>query len=120
MKKFKVPIFTEEYSVIVVIGARKDIIKFISKYTGSTIQEVEIFFTDYCSGLCWNCLPNNHPLIAVDGQLNAFKQISTIAHEAAHAMDYIADHIKLEHTEFRAHGIASIMRHIFKNIKYKK
>lgn len=119
MKKFKVPIFTEEYFIIVIIGERKQIIRSLAKYTSSTIQEVESFFTDYCSGLCWNCLPNNHPIIAIDGKLNAFKQISTLAHEASHAMDYIADHIKLDHTEFRAHGIASVMRYVFKNIKHK-
>ena len=59
-----------------------------------------------------------HPLIVIDGDIPANHALATIAHEAAHALDYIIEFIGMDDRsgEFRAHGIAEIMRQTTKVI----
>ncbi len=119
MKKYKIPIFTEEYGVIVYIGKRQELIKAGAKYT----EEHEDFFGDEFTGrgLCYKGLPEKYPLIIVDGDLPIPICIATLAHEASHSMDFIAEHLKIRETngEFHAHGISVILRIVLGDILLK-
>ena len=121
MKKYQIPIFTEEYAINVVIGKRDDVIKEIAKYTTYSPKTIKADFAG--RGITYNCYPDKNIIIGIDGDLNAIIQIATIAHEAIHAIDYLMDYVRIDakETEFRAHGVATILRTIFKKvIKIKK
>lgn len=116
VKKLKVPIFTEEYYITVFIGKRDELIKAAAKYTTYSPKTVEFDFKG--RGLTYNCFPELHPLILVDGDLPHTISIPTLAHEASHALDYIQEYLGMDDKsgEFRAHGISAILRAIYKII----
>lgn len=124
MKKFRVPIFTEEYAVIVYVGTKAEIIKGAAKYLKQSVKAVE---NDYqnCRGRAWNALDtvygNKHPLIVIDSSLPAHIALATIAHESSHALDFIEDYIGLDDRsgEFHGHGISAVMRAV-NNVFLKK
>ena len=116
MKKLRVPIFTEEYAIVVYIGKRDEIRKAAEKYLGRPIKE----FEEKHRGMAFNALPDNHPLIVLDGLLPAHIALATLAHEASHSMDDISDFINLHHTEFHAHGIGAVMRVVGKCLNLDK
>lgn len=116
MKKIKVRIFTEEYFIEVRIGTREQILKSAAKYLGVSLQAIKNDFGN-CRGRAWNGLDevygNKHPIIVVDGDYPAHVALATLAHEASHAMDFIASYVGMstrERGEFHAHGIAAVMR----------
>jgi len=119
MKKKEILILTEEYKVIVYIGTVEEMIKPVVKYTGEDIKWV----TDVLSRAranAFNNLPTlKHPLITVNGNLDWEIAVASLAHEASHAMDYIADYTAIDdqNGEFKAQGIGCIMRHCLKLIK---
>lgn len=125
MKKLLVPIFTEEYAIEVRIGTRKEIIKSAAKYLGQSYKAVE---NDYgkCRGKAWNALEevygNKHPLIVIDSDYNWYQGLSTTAHEASHAIQWIAEYLAIEdkNGEFHAHGISAVLRAVGKMINQKK
>ena len=114
MKKYRIPIFTEEYAVNVVIGKRNEVIKAIAKYTTYSPKTITKEFTG--RGIAYNVYPDKHPIIGIDGEVKATTQIATIAHEAIHAIDYLMEYIgiDLKETEFRGHAVATILRKIIK------
>jgi hypothetical protein len=114
MKKYRIPIFTEEYAVNVVIGKRNEVIKELAKYTTYSPKTITKDFNG--RGICYNCYPDKHPIIGIDEELNALTQIATIAHEAIHAIDYMMDCLGIDakETEFRGHGVATILRNILR------
>jgi hypothetical protein len=116
MKKYRIPIFTEEYAVNVVIGTREQVIKALAKYTTYSPKTIKKDFENQ-RGIVYNCYPDKHPIIGIDGELNAITQIATIAHEAIHAIDYLMGYIEIDakETEFRGHGVATILRTILKH-----
>ena len=120
MKKFKVLIFTEEYSVNVLIGARIELKNELRKYTGFSMKSIERDFDG--RGITYNCYPEKHPIIAIDGDLIIPVCLATLAHESVHALDYLMAHISINanETEFRAHGVAAIFRVVLENILKKK
>ena len=116
MKKVKVPIFTEEYSVWVYIGSPKDVAREARKY----VESIDSNWGKVNRGRTYNGLPyKKHPLIIVNGDLPYFEALATLAHEASHAMDYIVEFIGLDDRsgEFRGHGIGAIMRIVGKSFK---
>lgn len=121
MRKFNVRIFTEEYAVNVYFGPVKELSKAAARYMSCSAKTVEKHFQNH-RGVAWNCFPEKHPLIAVDGDLPWNISLATLSHEASHAMDYIRENIGIEDKsgEFHAHGIATIMRSVLKKIKPKK
>jgi len=119
MKKFKVPIFTEEYSVQVYIGTRHEIISAVARYLDCSYKAVDADFGN-CRGRAWNALDpvygKRHPVIAVNGDLPVAVALATTAHEASHAMDFIESFIGVKdiNGEFHAHGISAVMRAVGK------
>lgn len=113
IKKFKVPIFTEEYSVWVYVGSL-DLVETEALKYGVPKE----YIMDHSRGRTFRMLPEKHPLIIVNGDLPASVAISTLAHEASHAVDYIADYVGVNDTngEFRGHGISAICRAVLKTI----
>ena len=118
MKKIRVPIFTEEYAVNVYIGKQEEVIKNAAKYMKCSEIKVKNQFHNK-RGMAWNCFPEWHPLIGINGELSATIALATLAHESSHTLDFIIHHIGLDDRsgEFRAHGIACIMRTVGKSFK---
>lgn len=125
MKKYCVPIFTEEYKVVVYVGKKDEIIREAAKYAkqssdkGCTLEWFKETFNGRGHSFSF---PDLHPLILVNGDLPADTAIATLAHEACHAVEYIEDYITLNDTrgEFRGHGIAAVMRAVVKDLLPKK
>jgi hypothetical protein len=113
--KLKVPIFTEEYSIIVVVGTPTQIFPIVAKHLDVSKRAVENDFGS-CRGRAWDALDdvygNKHPIIAIDGTYPPHVALATVAHEASHAMDFIERFIGLndKNGEFHAHGISAVMR----------
>jgi len=119
MKRFKIPIFTEEYKVVVFVGKRDETIRSLARYCGMSKELV----SDQWKGRGVAFLfSGEYPVIAVDGDLPVPVCISVLAHEASHAMDSIADYIGIKDSsgEFKAHGVGAIMRLVLKDILKKK
>ena len=114
MKRFRIPIFTSEYFVNVLIWTRDEINKEGAKMCGDTVER----FTALFDGKRWMAcnlllkMTPTHPLIVLDWDLPSYIALSTLAHEASHAMDYISEYMWMDDRsgEFRAHGIGEIMR----------
>ena len=125
MTQLKVPIFTEEYSIVVCVGKREEILKSAAKYLGVSLQAVKNDFGT-CRGRAWNALDEvygkKNPIIVIDGDYPAKVSLATIAHESSHAMDFIEDFIVINdrNGEFHAHGIAAVMRAVGNILKLKK
>lgn len=116
MKKYRIPIFTEEYSVNLVIGKREEVEKELSKYTTYSPKTIKKDFNG--RGICYNCYPEKHPIIGIDGNLKVGTQIATLAHESIHAIDYLMEYIGIDskETEFRGHGVATILRKVLNKL----
>lgn len=113
MKKYRIPIFTEEYAVNVFIGKKDEVIKALAKYSTYSPKTITKDFTG--RGITYNLYPDKHPIIGINGELKAIQQIATLAHEAVHAIDYLMDYLGIgNESEFRAHGVATILRNIIK------
>ena len=112
MKKYRIPIFTEEYAINVVIGKRNEVIRELAKYTTYSPKTIIKDFDG--RGITYNVYPEKHPIIGIDGDIKAITQIATMAHEAIHAIDFLMEHlsIDLKETEFRGHAVATILRKI--------
>jgi len=117
MKKYKVPLLTEEYFATVYIGSKKDLIAPIAKHLECSKQLAEQNFST-ARGITYNLYPDYNPLICVDGDLPYYEALATLAHEASHVMEYLTQHIGIEDSsgEFRAHGVAAIMRIVGKDL----
>ena len=119
MKIFKVRIFTEEYSIVVYIGTKKQIISAAARFLNCSYKAVENDFGN-CRGRAWNALDdvygNKMPLMIVDGDMPVAQAMATVAHEASHCMDFIERYIGLNDVngEFHAHGISAVMRAVGK------
>ena len=114
MKKYKVQILTEEYSVNVFIGTKDECVREGARYTSFSQSNIS---DDFQGRGCAYCLyPKKHPLILIDGSLDKATAIATLAHEANHAMDYLMGYVKINSDEFRSHGIAAILRTVLKSI----
>ena len=114
--KFRVPIFTEEYAVNVLIGTKDDVRKALVAYTQYAPRTIEHNFNG--RGLTYNLYPDKHPIIGVDGDLPIHIAIATLAHEASHALAAIEKYVSMDDKsdEFHAHGIAAIMRTVLATI----
>ncbi len=121
MKVIKIPVFTEEFKITLVIGNKSELTKYIYKKTDWDKESVKEK-VDECNGSCWSGLPDIHPIITIDGDLPAEDAISTLPHEAAHASDYITDFIGINDVngEFRGYVISCVMRHFFQKFDVLK
>lgn len=121
MKKYTVPIFTSEYFVTVLLGKREEICKEGAKIAKEPLEKFTKEFN--WRGQAHNLLPKwKYPLIIVDWDLPAHIALSTLAHEAIHALDYIVEYLGMQDIsgEFIAHGVGEIMRTVTKDILKKK
>jgi len=110
MKKYTIPIFTEEYCVNVIMGTRKQIVKELAKYTGYAEKTIERDFIG--RGIFYNMFPDMHPVIAVDSDLKVNIGIATLAHEAIHAVRATEEYLGMDdrNDEFLAHAVSTIIR----------
>jgi Zn-dependent peptidase ImmA (M78 family) len=118
MKKFKIPIFTNEYSVIVYIGKRIDLVREGAKFTTYSPKTIERDFINR-RGVTYDLFANqNHPLILIDGDMSAYDALATLAHEAVHAVRFIENYLGIKDSsdEFTGHGVGIIMRTVGKII----
>lgn len=113
MKKYRVPIFTEEYAINICIGTIKEIEKGAKSYG---IKSDNLFSAH--RGRAYNCFPDKLPFITINGDLPAHMALATLAHEASHAIDYIIEYVGINDRsgEFRGHGIAAVMRTVGRKI----
>lgn len=120
MKIIKIPVFTEEYGIIVYLGTPKELIKPTSKYVGVGEKTIEKDFANK-RGLTFNCYPDKHPLVVIDSTLDYYVALATFAHEISHAMQYVAEYVGIDdkNGEFEAHGISTSIRVISKYLKLK-
>ncbi|ABE61206.1 hypothetical protein Nham_0310 [Nitrobacter hamburgensis X14] len=118
MKKILVPIFTEEYKIWVYIGSRAELVKAAAKYIGETEAKFDKEFVGRGQALDY-IDKGLYPLIIVDGRLPVRTALATLAHEASHSMDSLERYIgiKDKHGEFRAHGIAAVVRTVSKHLQ---
>jgi|TARA_Y100000310_G_scaffold125845_2_gene124595 hypothetical protein len=118
MKKFTVPILTEEYKIHVAIGKKEEFKHYCRKYIG----DKDFLEKNSLRGLCiYRKKTNECPLLLIDESFSYVDIVSTLAHEASHAMDYHTEYLSMddESGEFNAHGIASVMRHCLPYITKK-
>jgi len=124
MKKISVPVLNDEYSINVFIGTPQELVKHGTKYLEFDEETVKRK-VDNCKGTAWNAFTmdcsNYNPLILLNGDLPSEQAISTLAHEASHASDFIMEYIGLadESGEFRAHTISAVVRFFFKQMRLK-
>lgn len=113
MKHYTVPIFTDKYFVDVYLGKTKELDAFLKKTLRANIYEANQWDGKH-AGKAFNCFPKYNPFIIIDSSLPYFVAVGTVAHEASHALDYIAKHLGLndESGEFRAYGIGEIVSRI--------
>jgi len=122
MKKFNVQVFTDEHTVNVLIGKKKEVIVEIYKYRpkDTTLKEIEEVVKD-SDGSFWefDSCPSLVVVNTDDSDYNS--QIHTLAHEAVHAAKYIADHlgIKDKSGEFMAYSVETIVKAGLSYIKKK-
>lgn len=118
MKKIKVPILNSEYSILVFIGKKSELIKEGAKYTTYSPKTLAREL-DNRRGLAYDLFPDQNPLILIDGDYPAYSSLATLAHESSHAISFIEKFLGIEdkNDEFRGHGIGAIMRAVGKTIK---
>ncbi len=116
MKKYKVQIYTDEYSVDVYIGSPKELDTHLKRTLNPKDYDKYPFDGKQHRGRAFNCLPKHNPFIVIDGDLGYFEAMGTLAHEASHAMDYISEFIGVDDVsgEFKAGGIGAIVRGVTK------
>lgn len=121
MKKIRVPILNSEYAVNVYIGKKEDLIKAGAKYTTYSPKTIKRDFENR-RGIAYNLFPDLNPLILIDGDMNWYDSLASLAHEASHAIYFIEEYLGINDKgdEFRAHGISAIMRCVGKTFKLKK
>jgi len=118
MKKIKVPIFTEEYKIVVVVGTVEELAQYVSKNVTDFNYERALQQCSETRGAAWNLLPSYHPLITLDIDLPYELALATLPHEASHAIGYIMDYLGIEDTsdEIRGHAISAVVRHTLKGL----
>lgn len=115
VKKFQIPIFTEEYKVCVVVGSREKIKKELVKYTEYSPIIIERDFIG--RGIAYDLFPDKHPIIAIDGSLPVAIAFATIAHESIHAVNFIIEYLGItDRDEFLAHSVSAILRVVYDGI----
>lgn len=124
LSKIIVPIFTEEYKVIVAFGTVEQLAKLVAKTCDGLDYQNALERCKNTRGCAWNRLAGEypeHPLITVNADLDYKIALAVIPHEALHAVKYISDFIGIDdkNGEFEAHGISAIMRYCTKFI-FKK
>jgi len=109
----RVPILAEEYAVHVYIGPATQVMRAAQqRLARAGLQHTLLGSLDGMRGIAWNCLPAHNPIIGVRSDLAPVDAAATLAHEASHALGFIARQTGLddEAGEFRAHGISAVLR----------
>lgn len=122
MKKIIVPIFTEEYKIVVFFGATQQRAKMIASYCDGWDYKMALQLAEGTRGTANNTLPDKPPLITIDIDMSYEDILSTLPHEASHAIDYIMDYISMEDSngEFKGHAISAVVRCSLKGLLGKK
>lgn len=106
LKEFEIPILNEEYKVYLISGDEKSTIKYVNEYQHTNyhdgdISKVSRGLTFYKEGY--------HPVIWIRKGIKY--PLSTVAHEAVHAVNHIWDYIEESaKDEIFAHSVSSIVR----------
>lgn len=114
-----VPIFNDEYKVIVCFGDEK-VVRRVLKDWGHDKNQVDQADLDKRRGSCFYA-ENCHPVIAMPRYPKTAEEIGTLAHEAFHAVDNIFDKIQdYKGHEVFAHSVGAIVRHVLSLKERKK
>lgn len=106
LKEFEIPILNEEYKVYLIGGDEKSAIKYVNEYQNTNYHEGDISkasrgLTFYKEGY--------HPVVWIRRGIK--NPLSTVAHEAVHAINYIWDYIgEKTKDEIFAHSVSSIVK----------
>lgn len=123
MKEIIIPIYTEEYKVVVVMGNVQELAKYAAKNCKGWDYERALEECQNNRGTTWLRLPARHPLITLDSDLPWQQGLATLAHEACHAIGAIMEHLGIKDEpggEFMGHGVGAVIRHCIKYIKVKE
>ncbi len=103
------------------LGTKKEGMKKMQRLFKLSDEKVAKDF-DHCRGRFYDCLPDHYPVIWIDSDLPWLQAMATIAHEASHAVEAIAEFVGIDDRagEFQAHGIAAVVRAMNKKTKTRK
>jgi hypothetical protein len=112
-KEIIIPIFNNEYKVIVCWGD----VKYIGKILKSWHHDNDSVLRDMTDrrGVCFYA-KDCHPVIALSRKPQTPEEIGTLAHEAVHAIRNIFEKIQEESSdEVYAHCVGAVVRETLKN-----
>jgi len=118
MIKTRVPIFTSEYHLTVVMGDHESLAKYVAANAEGWDYKKALKQVRKCSGCAWNTLPDKNLFITIDGCLSLDDALATISHEAVHAGLFLTEHLGIDDKtgEFVAHCVSAIFRGALKSI----
>lgn len=105
----RVPILNTDYSVVVVFGGRKKLIK-VLKYYGYEDAEESAEHSKNKRGVCFYSAGLT-PVISMPKSPTTNEEFGTLAHEAVHAVDFLMKFIGQNDVgEVFAHSVGAIVR----------
>lgn len=108
-KEIIIPIFNNEYKVVVCWGDSRYIKKIWKSWNHNNVDDVEKELIDR-RGVCFNC-KGCSPIIALPHKPQTPEEIGTLAHEAVHAIDNIFRMVEEEAAEeIYAHCVGAVVR----------
>lgn len=126
MKKITIPIFTEEYKIVVFVGTVEEIAKYVSKNVYGWDYDKALQQAKDTRGCAFDRLnygvKPEHPLITLDIELPYEEALATLPHEASHCAGYIMDYLGIQDPtdEFKGHVISAVVRNVLKGLLGKK
>jgi len=106
LKEFEIPILNEDYKVYLISGDEKSTIQFVNEYHRTNYRDGDI--SGVSRGLTFY-KEGYHPIIWIRRGIKY--PLSTVAHEAVHAINHIWDYIEeSSKDEIFAHSVGSIVR----------
>jgi len=126
MKKILVPILTEEYKILVILGEVEELAKYISNNVDGWDYNRALKQVKKTRGSAFDRLSHGycpkHPLITLDINLPYEYLFSTLPHEASHCAGYIMEYIGIEDPtdELRGHIISAVVRNTLKKLFGKR
>ncbi len=115
MTRILVPVFTEEYKIVVVVGKIEELAKYVSKNCHGWEYDDALQHCKDTRGSAFNLLSDSHmkhPLITLDIDLPLQMALATLPHEASHCVDFLFDHLGIveKSGELRGHIISAVVR----------
>lgn len=120
-KSVTVPILNHEYKVVVCWGDLKHLRKTLLEHHYSPDHVTTSYLKEQAENRRGVTFREHrcHPVIWLNGVVQAAEAIGTLAHEAVHAVDFTFESIEetLHHSEVFAHSVGAIVREAIKAMK---